>query len=139
MPHKILIVDDDDDFAEAITAFLEANAYAVVRARDGREGCRLAETERPDLILMDIVMDERTEGFFAVQELRRSERLRHIPIFVLTSLYTKEDEFKVAPDRAWLAHDEFFPKPVKMPDLLERIDARLRVNATPTGKDPIER
>lgn len=122
---KILIVDDDPDFMEAVSSFLEARGYRVLKARSGREALRKAESEVPDLILMDVVMDERTEGFFTVQEIRSKPRIREIPIFVVSSLYSKT-EFQVSPDRDWMAHDEFFSKPVDLGLLEERIRERTR-------------
>ena len=122
---KILIVDDDPDFAEAVSSYLEAQDYVVVRAREGREGVKVAKMERPDLIIMDIVMNERTEGFFTVQELRRTAELKTVPIFVLSSLYSRLTDFGVPPDSGWLAHDEFFSKPVDMPALVEKIRQRI--------------
>jgi DNA-binding response OmpR family regulator len=121
----ILMVDDDADFAEAVGAYLRANGFRVLEARDGKEGLRLAKMAHPDLVIMDIVMRERTEGFFAVQEIRRTAELKDVPIFVLTSLYAQFPEFRVAPDSGWLAHDEFFPKPVDMPMMLSKIRQHL--------------
>jgi twitching motility two-component system response regulator PilH len=120
----ILIVDDDADFAEALAAFLEANGYHVLRAHTGADGVALARLESPDLILMDVMMQERTEGFFRVQELRRTQELAATPIFVISSLYSVE-QFAIEPSRAWLGHDEFFRKPVDVPMLLRQINARL--------------
>lgn len=122
---KILIVDDDRDFAEAVSSYLEAHDYVVVRAYEGRQGLKMAKMERPDLIIMDIVMNERTEGFFTVRELRRTAELKAVPIFVMSSLYSKITDFGVPPDSGWLAHDEFFSKPVDMPALVEKIRQRI--------------
>jgi len=118
---RILIVDDDHDFAEAVGCFLEANGFAVMRAYDGAEGVKLAKLERPDLILMDIMMSERTEGFFAIQEIRRDPSLRSVPIFVLSSLCTHLPDFEIPSSGGWLAHDQFFAKPVNTAQLLEKI------------------
>jgi len=104
---------------------LEAHHYVVLKAHDGREGLRLAKLERPDLIIMDIIMNERTEGFFTVQEIRRTVELKTVPIFVLSSLYSQVTDFGIPPDSSWLAHDEFLPKPVNMPELLEKIQRRM--------------
>jgi DNA-binding response OmpR family regulator len=122
---RILIVDDDRDFVESTQAFLEANGFAVLKAHNGREGVKLARMERPDLILMDIMMDERTEGFFTIQEMRRQEDLKGVPIFVLSSLYEQMPDFGSPPDSAWLAHDEFLSKPVDMVQLVEKIRQRI--------------
>jgi DNA-binding response OmpR family regulator len=123
--HKILIVDDDADFLEAVSFFLQAHNYAVFKARDGRAGLQLAKTERPDLILIDIMMSERTEGFFTVQEIRRAPELKDVPVFVLSALYTRVPEFQVPPQSGWLGQDEFFSKPVDMAELLAAIRRRL--------------
>jgi CheY-like chemotaxis protein len=122
---RILIVDDDWDFVAAMQAFLVANGFTVLKAQNGRDGLRLARMERPDLILMDIVMDERTEGFFTIQEMRRQEELKCVPIFVLSSLYAQMRDFGSPPNPAWMAHDEFLSKPVDMPRLLEKIQQRI--------------
>lgn len=122
---RILIVDDDRDFVEATQAFLEANGFTVLKAHNGKDGVKLAKMERPDLILMDIMMDERTEGFFTIQEMRRQEELKGVPIFVISSLYTEMPDFDNPPDRAWLAHDEFLAKPVDMVQLVEKIRQRI--------------
>jgi len=126
MEHKkrILMVDDDHDFVEAVSCFLEANGFAVARAYDGAEGIRLAKMERPDLILMDIMMRERTEGFFTIQEIRRDAALNNVPIFVLSSFCTRLPDFEIPASGGWLAHDMFFAKPVDTVQLLEKIRQR---------------
>lgn len=121
----ILIVDDDADFQESLSSFLEAHGYAALRAYDGRRGAALAKSERPDLIIMDIMMDERTEGFFTIQEIRRTPELAKVPVFVVSALYAATQDFAISPGRDWMAHDEFFPKPINMDELLEKIQARL--------------
>jgi CheY-like chemotaxis protein len=130
--NKILIVDDDADFAEALSSFLVANGYQVLQARDGSEGLRVAKAQHPDLILMDIIMRERTEGFFTIQEIRHTPGLEDTPIFVLSSMYSQIPGFRITPEASWLAHDEFFAKPVDPPQLLEKIRLRLE---QPTPKE----
>ncbi len=118
---RILIVDDDQDFVEAVSCFLQANGLTVFRAHDGKEGIKLAKMERPDLILMDIMMSERTEGFFTIQEIRRDPALKSVPIFVLSSFCTRLPDFEIPSSGGWLAHDMFFAKPVDTVQLLEKI------------------
>jgi DNA-binding response OmpR family regulator len=127
---KILIVDDDVDFSEAMSSFLESHGFQVFRASDGGEGVKLAKAERPDLILMDVVMRERTEGFFTVQEIRHTPGLEKTPIFVLTSLYSVVPGFRVNPEASWLAHDAFFAKPVDLTELLEKVNQTLGLAAS---------
>lgn len=122
---RIVLVDDDDDFSAAVTAFLELHGYEVHRATGGRAGVALARKVHPDLVLMDIIMEERTAGFFAVQTLRRTPGLEQVPIFVVSSIYSLAPEFRTAPDPGWLAHDQFFAKPVDLRALLKAISARI--------------
>lgn len=139
---KILIVDDDADFVEAVSFFLETNHFKVLKAHSGREGLKLAKMERPALILMDVMMSERTEGFFTVQQIRRTEELKDVPIFVVSSLYSKVPDFQVPPDSGWAAHDEFFSKPVEMPQLLakirQRLEERKRAVAAASNREPVK-
>ncbi len=122
---RILIVDDDRDFVEAVSCLLETNGFTVFRAYSGDEGIRLAKVHLPHLILMDVMMSERTEGFFAVHEIRRDPVLKNVPIFVLSSLCTRLPDFQIPVSGGWLAHDMFLPKPVDSAQLLENIRQRL--------------
>lgn len=128
---KILIVDDDPDFREGLSFFLKSHGYVVLSAADARQGLLLARLERPNLILMDLMMSERTEGMFALQEIRHSPELREVPVFVVSSLYTKLPDFRIPAEKSWLGHDEFFAKPVDLNALLEAI--RRRLAADPAG------
>lgn len=124
---RILIVDDDHDFAEAVSCFLELNGFSVFRACDGAEGIKLAKMKRPDLILMDIMMNERTEGFFTIHEIRRDPALQAVPIFVVSSFCTLLPDFEIPSSGGWLAHDMFFTKPVDTRQLLDKIRERIGV------------
>lgn len=125
----ILIVDDDRDFSDAVATFLRTHRFEVVQAPDGRTGMDLARREGPDLILMDIMMGERTEGLFTVQELRRDPAFAAIPIFVVSSLYEDIPGFHVRPEQGWMGHDEFFPKPVDLDRLLAAVERYLPTKA----------
>lgn len=132
---RVLIVDDDRDFSESIAAYLRTHGFEVDQAYDGAHGLKTARLQRPDLILMDIMMGERTEGFFTVQQIRRDPQLGATPIFVVTSLYRDLPGFRVEPDPGWLAHDEFMPKPVDLDRLLDRIEARLGSVSQPASQN----
>ncbi len=116
---KVLIVDDDPDFLSAIETLLESEGYSVECATNGRIGLQMAKVCRPDLILLDVMMTERTEGFFALQELRRIPALSRTPVIVISSIYTDEPVFRVSPEAGWLPADLFMPKPVDPARLLE--------------------
>jgi CheY-like chemotaxis protein len=118
-PKKVLIIDDDPDFVSAIGALMESAGYGVQSAVNGREGLQMAKTLQPDLILLDVMMTERTEGFFALQELRRIATLSRTPVIVISSIYTEEPVFRVSPEAGWLPANLFLPKPVDPARLLE--------------------
>jgi len=122
---RILIIDDDQDFVQALDALLGQRGYEVLHARDGHEGVLRAQREHPDLILVDVMMGERTEGFFVVQELRRVPALTGVPIFVVSAVYDAAPEFDVPPHEGWLAHDAFYRKPIDPHALLTGIRSAL--------------
>ncbi len=118
---KVLIIDDDPDFVSAIQTLLESEGFGVLHAANGREGLHLAKTLQPDLILLDVMMTERTEGFFALQELRRIPALSRTPVIVISSIYTEEPIFRVSPEAGWLPANLFLAKPVDPARLLEEV------------------
>ncbi len=81
---KILLVDDSRTVLLMEQMILKKGPYDVVMASDGSEGLERAVAERPDLILMDLVMP-RMNGLEAVRELRRNETTRHIPVIMVTT------------------------------------------------------
>jgi CheY-like chemotaxis protein len=87
VPRRILIVDDSPAFRELECRLLQAHGYELVAAQDGVEGIRLALTQRPDLILLDLQMPVMT-GQQALGILKRDARMRGIPVVVVT---TKDD------------------------------------------------
>ena len=111
MSKTILLVDDDPDFLEQNRMLLEANGYAVRTAASGRECLEDVEACRPDLIILDMVMGERTEGFDVSRELRNSEYTKGIPLVMITSV-NDTIPFRVEPDRTWLPVDALIEKPV---------------------------
>ncbi|MDD4268355.1 MAG: response regulator [Pirellulales bacterium] len=80
---KILIVDDDVEIVDTIQTVLQANGYAVVFARDGTQGLVMVERERPDLVILDMMMPRRS-GFLVLERLRRT-RKDMIPVIMITA------------------------------------------------------
>jgi CheY-like chemotaxis protein len=120
-PKTVLIIDDDRDYVSAIKTLLESSGYAVRSAINGREGLQLARASQPDLILLDVMMSERTEGFFILQEMRRIPALKKTPVIVISSIYTDEPAFRVSADAGWLPADLFLAKPVDPAQLLAEV------------------
>lgn len=86
-PKKILVVDDDPDIHEALSMILESNGYQMISAWDGIEGLACLKAQKPDLIIMDLMMPK-MDGFAVLQELRDSKwsEFRHTPIMILSSI-----------------------------------------------------
>lgn len=89
--NKILLVDDDKDLVEALRLVLESRGYRVLAAYDAASGISVTERERPDLLLLDVMMPEATEGFHVVWNLRqRSEAyFQAVPIILLTAIHQR--------------------------------------------------
>jgi two-component system alkaline phosphatase synthesis response regulator PhoP len=115
---RVLIIDDDPDFVLAIRHLFESAGYQVWEAANGRDGLAVAKTLRPDLILLDVMMQERTEGFFTLEQIREVPALQSTPVIVISSIYSDHPVFRVSPEAGWLPADLFLPKPVDPPRLL---------------------
>lgn len=135
-PPRVLIVDDDADVLEALGTFLRANGVTVLTASSGRDGVRRARIERPDLVIMDVMMEERTAGFYAAREVRDAPELRSVPIVILTSLYTDRHQPTVPVDARWLPHDALIGKPPDMPALLATVRRLVAERASVEGGEP---
>jgi len=122
---KILIIDDNVDFAGAIKAILESGPYAVEMANSTEEADRKLEGEPPDLIILDILMQKGAEGIILSRKLKKDPNLGKIPIIMLTSV-TKQSGFRFIEDDPrhsnFLPVDEFMEKPVSPADLFSRIE-----------------
>ncbi|MBI5622265.1 MAG: response regulator [Elusimicrobia bacterium] len=130
MSKKILIVDDDADFAAAMKLVLESNSYSVESASSPDEGLRKLKEVHPDLILLDIMMGKGADGILFARKVRGEneyDRYSKVPILVLTSM-RKQTGFWF-PGEA--KHPVFFPidkileKPVKPEALLEEVKGLL--------------
>jgi CheY-like chemotaxis protein len=132
-PKKVLIIDDDSDFIRAVQALLESSGYKVLSASNGRDGLQLAKTRQPDLVLLDVMMSERTEGFFVLQEMRRVSALSQTPVIVLSSIYSDEPVFRVDPEAGWLPANLFLAKPAEPAKLLAEV-TRLTAEAATAGR-----
>jgi two-component system alkaline phosphatase synthesis response regulator PhoP len=129
---SVLIIDDDSDFVRAIRTLLESSGYKVRSASNGRDGIQLAKNIQPDLILLDVMMSERTEGFFVMQEIRRIPVLTRTPVIMVSSIYSEEPVFRVDPQAGWLPANLFLAKPVDPTRLLT--EAKRLTSASPEEK-----
>ena len=121
---KILIVDDDLDLANAIQAILESRDYTVVTASDKAGGMELVRTEKPDLLILDVIMSTWSDGFDMARELKSQSELKDMPILMLTGVRDKTGiDFKSsAGDPTWLPVEGFLDKPVESETLLSEVE-----------------
>ena len=134
--NKILVVDDDPDVVDYLRHALEKRDYGVVAAGSAEEGMRKVESEKPDLIILDVMMPTGTEGFHFAWNLRaRSEaEYRSIPIIVLTAIHGTTS-MRFYPDQSdgyygpgeYLPVEGFIDKPVGEQELLREIERVLKV------------
>jgi NADH-quinone oxidoreductase subunit E len=91
MKNKILVIDDDLDFVEAISLVLSANGYEPIKASGGREGFNKAKQESPDLILLDMMMAYKDEGAEIAKALSQDISLKNTPVLLVTGIRKEED------------------------------------------------
>jgi len=130
MKHKILVVDDDPDIIEAVTMILESKGYETVKARNGQEGLQKIETEKLDLIILDLLMPK-MDGFAMFKTLQEEKwsQYRGIPILILTSV--REDasrrRYELETGKE-LSVDDYLEKPFAPDILLARVTNLLNKN-----------
>lgn len=115
---KILLADDEPDFVKPLKERLEANNYNVITAFNGQEALIKAGAEKPDLILLDILMPK-MDGYTALRELKKKEETKNIPIIILTAKTGMKDLFGVEGIK------DYIMKPFEDDDLLLRIQRAL--------------
>ena len=124
---KVLIVDDDQDITKAIKAVLNSEGYTVACAGGSEEGMKKLASQKPDIIILDVMMSTSSEGFEMARNLRKNSRYKDIPILMLTAIKQQTGfDFKpTAGDPEWLPVDEFLDKPIDPELLLAKVKALL--------------
>ncbi|HEY5529076.1 MAG TPA: response regulator [Thermoleophilia bacterium] len=125
---KILVVDDDRDLVASMEAFLGARGFEVATAHNGREAYARIVESRPDLIVLDVMMDYDEEGMVFASALKTDGPTRDIPIIMVSGFNvqkeTRERVIASLMGQDWPA-ETFFQKPVRLADLAARIDLLL--------------
>ena len=122
-PRKILIVNHDPNTVRILRYFLEKEDYEVLTCSNGPEGLKKAAREKPDLILLDILLPE-MDGHQVLRRLKRDERTARIPVFVLSVLAQEADVLKAIESGA----ADYFIKPFSPPIVVAKIRRALRVS-----------
>ncbi|MBA4395415.1 MAG: response regulator [Desulfobacca sp.] len=123
---RILIVDDDPDLVETVSMMLEARGYSPLPAYGGNEGLEKARGERPDLIVLDVMMPDK-DGYAVCNELKKDPAFSDIPIILLTAIgdHITTTTYTLSGGKETLA-DDFFQKPVDIQSLVDRIEQLLK-------------
>ncbi|MBN2183074.1 MAG: response regulator [Sedimentisphaerales bacterium] len=122
MPKTILMIDDDPEFVEATTNLLDAKGYDVISAPNGKEGIEKAREHKPKLILLDVMMTTKSEGFDVAREMHKDDSLRNTPVILITGVRKEMSlPFGFEPDETWLPVKEVLEKPVKPEVLLKAV------------------
>jgi len=123
----ILIVDDDLDYVKSIRAILESKQYSVESAHNRESAMEKVKKVKPDLILLDIMMDRLDDGFTICYKLKHDSELKKIPILTISAISEKTGfKFSPAIDGEYFEADDYIEKPVKPSDLLKRIEELLK-------------
>ena len=125
---KILVIDDDLDFIEISRLHLEGKGYRVRSAANGKEGWKMVAKEKPDLIIMDLMMERLDAGMALSQKIKSHPQYASIPILMLTSISRDTGmDFtpRTAEDLKKLRVDDFHTKPIKAQTLLEKVQRLL--------------
>ena len=126
---KILIIEDEPNIVLGLTDALEFEGFAVVSAGKGRDGVNLARQEKPDAILLDLMLPD-TNGFKVCEELRRWDAF--VPIVMLTARGQEIDKIRGLDAGA----DDYVTKPFSVGELIARMRAILRRAGRPSGQAP---
>ena len=119
---KVLLVDDDQDFVEATKMVLESKPYEVLVAYNGDEGLAKARKEKPDLIILDVIMPVK-DGFTAAEQLKKDPELKNIPVIMLTSFAQKQSETSISVGQGMtLDTEDYVDKPVTPQELLKKVE-----------------
>jgi two-component system, OmpR family, alkaline phosphatase synthesis response regulator PhoP len=126
---KILLVDDDADFRKSTGDLLEAHGYEVISAADGASGLDKALKERPNLMVLDVMMATETEGFDVARKIPEAKELQKMPVILVTGI-RKEMKlgFAFEPDETWLPVQRVMEKPIEPARFLAVIEKLLQKN-----------
>ncbi len=124
--HRILVVDDEPDITALVAYHLAKEGYRVTTAANGRDALRAAREERPDLVVLDLMLPG-VSGYDVLAELRRREDTKELGVILLTARKEEPDRIKGLS----LGADDYIPKPFSPQELVLRVGAVLRRLAAP--------
>lgn len=120
--HKILIVEDNQENIDLLYYFLSPQGYEITAVNDGVEAIKAVETEKPDIILLDIMMPK-LDGYQVCERLKKNNETKTIPIIMITALKELKDKIRSLEAGA----DDFITKPFENVELLARVKSLIRI------------
>ncbi len=117
---KVLLVDDDPGFLKAVGLVLEADGFEVFTAADGSAGLAAAREQRPDVVVIDVIMRRPDEGFALARALRGDPALAAAKLLIVTGA-AQRYQMLFEPDDLWLPVDKVLEKPASGDDLVREI------------------
>ncbi len=121
---KILVVDDDPDFVRLTRRILQSQNYEVVTAVNGEQALKAMRKEKPDLVLLDIMMSYILDGLDVSREIAQDPQLKDIPVIMVTSLNGAKGQVDLPSDE-YIPVEDWIHKPIDPDKLLERVRAAL--------------
>ncbi|MCX6038891.1 MAG: response regulator [Chloroflexi bacterium] len=126
---RLIIIDDDPDYVAGIKSVLETANYSVDVAYNPKEGFKALQTNRYDLLLLDIMMGRGAEGVALARKIRKDPKLRELPVLIITGL--REQIAFLFPGQSvhphFVENDELIEKPVEPKLLLEKVSSLLKL------------
>ncbi|MGB1250829.1 MAG: response regulator transcription factor [Candidatus Promineifilaceae bacterium] len=119
--NTILVVDDDPEIVKLLRNYLENEGYAVITAYSGRTALQRIQSERPDCVLLDLMLPDE-DGWTITRKVRADSRVRHTPIIMLTARVTDTDKIMGLE----LGADDYVTKPFNPREILARLRIQLR-------------
>jgi len=131
---KIVMIDDNPDFLFTMETFLKKNDFEVLTAEDGQKGLELIRKERPDVVLLDIMMETLFSGFEVCKTLRSDDDLAYVPIIGISAMGEELDiNYSQWPDYDYFRPDAFLDKPIDkqrllrmIPEVIQKVQKRKR-------------
>jgi CheY-like chemotaxis protein len=117
---KILVVDDDKDFIKITKMILQANNYGVVTASNGEEGLKVMRTEKPDLVILDVMMSYILDGLDVRRTMAEDKDLKNIPVIMATSLTAARAKGTLPTDE-YVPQSHWIHKPIDPDTLLKQV------------------
>jgi CheY-like chemotaxis protein len=123
---KVLLVDDDQDYKTSVRLLLESHGCAVFEADSAQDGLRKLVEHRPDIVILDIMMDFTTDGYGVNQAIKYQDayaEFRNVPIVMVSSIQESPDElYPMAAEVEMIRPDYYLAKPLDIPKFLEVLE-----------------